>query len=280
MKETIYAIVPFSKPQFIENVKKNFTQQKYSDKKLIIVENGDGLGTCKKHGFEPDVLLTSDSHQSWARNEAIQWVKNHGGGICANFDDDDYYGPSYLSELNDNKDKANIIGKYDFFIKTLKGFLRLFEGVCSNSPTELMHGATIALRAEEALEYKDTGKWGEDWDLLERMRAQGATMWATSKNNFMVKRYPKSTWNITDWQMVQTISFGLGNQRHKLIIKDFGTCPNEEMIADGKTEEPEFTEIIPDSNYKLGDSPAYTILMKNAPSFDDFIAQHINKSSN
>lgn len=274
MKDTIYVIVPFSKPEFLENVKKNFIQQKHYNKKLIIVENGNGLGTCKRHGFNPDVLLTSDSHQSWARNEAIQWVKNHGGGICANFDDDDYYGPSYLAELNENKDKANIIGKYDFYIKALNGHLRLFEGVCSNGPTELMHGATIASRAEETLEYRDTGKWGEDWDLLERMQEQGATMWATSKNNFMVKRYPKSTWTITDWQMVQTISFGLGDKRDSLTIKDFGVCNNEINIVNGKDKEPEFTQIVPDPNYQPEDSPAYIELIKNTQSFEDFVKEN------
>ena len=127
MKEDIYVIVPFSKPEFLENVKRNFVQQKHYNKKLIVVENGKGIGTCKKHGFEPDVLLTSDAHQSWARNEAINWVKAHGGGLCANFDDDDYYGPEYLSELHQNRGKANIIGKYDFYIKTIL-FVVLIEG--------------------------------------------------------------------------------------------------------------------------------------------------------
>lgn len=46
-----------------------------------MVENGKALGACRCYDFKPDVLLTSDTHQSYARNEAINWVKSHGGGM-------------------------------------------------------------------------------------------------------------------------------------------------------------------------------------------------------
>jgi len=220
--EVIYLIVPFSKPKFLKNVIENFNQQTYKNKKLIIVENGDGIGTCKDSGFKPDVLLKSDPHQSYARNEAVNWIKSNGGGMCANFDDDDYYGPEYISEIMNNRNKADIIGKYNFYLRNTANRLVLFEGVASNH-----------------------------------------------------------TWKVTDDQMIQTIYQGLGSRRKSLIIKDFGPENDKTLdIVNGNIKEPKYKTIKPRENYLLEDSPAYTLLSKKMKSFDEFINDNMNKSSN
>ena len=280
--EVIYLIVPFSKPKFLKNVIENFNQQTYKNKKLIIVENGDGIGTCKDSGFKPDVLLKSDPHQSYARNEAVNWIKSNGGGMCANFDDDDYYGPEYISEIMNNRNKADIIGKYNFYLRNTANRLVLFEGVASNEKSKIMHGATIATMADKMPEYRNTGRWGEDWDLIERMFNMGNDAYVTSKNNFMVRRFASNhTWKVTDDQMIQTIYQGLGSRRKSLIIKDFGPENDKTLdIVNGNIKEPKYKTIKPRENYLLEDSPAYTLLSKKMKSFDEFINDNMNKSSN
>lgn len=274
MQDVVYSIVPFSRPKFLENVIKNFNQQRYKNKKLIVVENGKAVGCCEKNGFKPDVLLKSDPHQSYARNEVINWVKSNGGGMCANFDDDDYYGPNYLSEIMENKNKADIIGKYDFFIRTTAGNFRLFEGFASNCYNNIIHGATLACMAEIMPEYKNTGKWGEDWDLINRMQESGKTTYTTSKYNFMIRRFPNShTWSITDDQLVKTIYFGLGKDREKLKVKHFGPENSGTLdVVNNLVKEPSYELLELDSDYRPEDSPAYVDMMSNGmESFEDFI---------
>lgn len=279
-EEIVYVIVPFSRFKYLESVIKNFNQQTYKYKKLVIVENGSAIGCCEKSGFKPDVLLKSDNHQSHARNEALHWVRSNGGGMCANFDDDDYYGPEYLLELMQNIGKADVIGKYDFFVRSASGHVRLFDGVASNCYSSGVHGPTIATMAEKTPEYKSEMVWGEDSDLIERMKKSGSRVYATSKNNFMLNRRKVGhTWSVTDDQMVQTLYHGLGKDKCKLIIKDLGLESDHTLnVVNGVEKDFSFSVIKPRDVYEPEDSPAYVKLVEQNPtSFDEYIAQQINK---
>ncbi len=235
-----WVIVPFSRPQYLDNVIANFTRQTFQNKKLIIIENGKAIGTCKERNFEPDVLLTSGPHQSLAKNEGIDYIRKHGGGWFFTNDDDDFYHGGYVEEQVSASDKAEIVGKADFFVKMANGNLRLFTGIGSNEYVNFIHGPTICTWTELDCEFPMVEKIGEDCQMVERLIGQGARVWATSKYNFMYTRSSDpnhNTWEISDASLTASLAMGIG-PRGFATIKDFG--PNFDMgIIDGTIPEPE-----------------------------------------
>jgi hypothetical protein len=210
----INIIVPFSKPVFKNNIIENFKRQTYFDKRLIIIENGKGIGSFKNSEY---IILSSGSHQSLAKNEGIDWVKKNGGGWWTTWDCDDYYGPNYLQELSENLDKAEIIGKSDRFLKTENDELVLTSGIMNN-----IQGPTITALAEECCYFQvifnpdGTPQSGEDSKFIKDMKDRGARIYSTSKFNFMQCRYKdvEHVWPIYSNEIIQTI-IGCGGKAIK-----------------------------------------------------------------
>src|ERR1700731_3615442 len=84
----VWVVVPFSRPENLSRVLENFARQKFPFKKLMLVLNGRAL----KHWKECHVevrwaeLLTSDAHQSSAKNTALHEVRRRGGGFTVVMD--------------------------------------------------------------------------------------------------------------------------------------------------------------------------------------------------
>lgn len=137
----IYCLCPFSKPEFKDLVLHNYNQQTHPNKHLLVVENGPGLG-C----FYPApgiTVLSSGNHQSLAKNVGLAYLRSIGAEYWAGWDCDDYYGPQYLEELEQNKSKATVIGKTMYYLRTDDGSLFLFNE--ERPPGHIMGvwGATI-----------------------------------------------------------------------------------------------------------------------------------------
>ena len=179
----ITVIVPFSRPQFFDNVVENFQRQTYPDKKLIVVENGEGIGYFQDLGC---IVLTSGRHHALAKNEAINWMKRHDGGWWVTMDDDDYYGPHYLAEVAENTSKADVLGKRDRFFSDTKSLFLMERRERIDSVGLL--GATLAARSEDSCELKK--ETHDDMLFVDDMAAQGAKIRATSKFHFIHYRYP------------------------------------------------------------------------------------------
>jgi glycosyltransferase involved in cell wall biosynthesis len=201
---TIWCIVPFSRPEYIQSIFDRFVSQTYHNKKLVVVENGNGVGTCKKHGLEPDLLLTSGKHQSWAKNEGILKLRSMGrhSDYWTTWDDDDYYGDRYLEELAANVHKGDVIGKARSFVKLTDDHLYLMSKPLENSLLDnkwVVHGPTITARVSDSLLFEHL-PFAEDLKFVEQMRDQGADIYVTSKYNWCYMRNARAnhTWQISD----------------------------------------------------------------------------------
>jgi len=254
----IYVITAFSRPQFLDNLIDNFERQSYSDKKLIIIENGDAIGTCKSNRFSPDVLLSSDNHQSFAKNAGIEYIRKHGGGWWSTFDDDDYYGPGYLTKVSECFDKADIIGQSNIFVRSIGQRLRLMQHVTQHEGySDGVHGSTISARAEDCPLFRDTGPFGEDWDFINRYR--GAKIWSTPHHGHMLVRHNKNTWQIQDDSMVRRLNFSTSG---KGVVKDFGPQDGSTLDIVNGIITPKSSVVKPDGELRMDDSQAYVELMK------------------
>jgi glycosyltransferase involved in cell wall biosynthesis len=250
---TLNVIVPFSRPQNIVNVLNNFHRQTYYNKKLIIVENGEATG----RSYGADKTLTSNNHQAIAKNTAIDYLKSIGESIWVTFDDDDFYGSEYLTEVVGNIDKAEVIGKHSIFIRH-DDDLYFIDGLPQHDFTTTLNGPTICSRTEYNLYFPDTGKWGEDNGLCEEALLRGYRLYSTSQYNFCYYRGDKKdhTYKASINQMI-----ALFNDSKQVVVKK--AKYNEEILYgkefEYKVEEkreledidfPSFTEMFPNGVYE------------------------------
>jgi glycosyltransferase involved in cell wall biosynthesis len=181
----ITVIVPFSRPSQVGHVVACFARQRYQDKRLVVVENGAAVGQWT---LPADAVLTASSGPAEARNVGLDYVRQHGGGGFAMFDDDDYYGPGYLEEVAQALCKgADVVGKAALFVRVQAGLRAVLGGPEHMWCRSLFPGCTLAGWADTACEFPDR-RVGEDSAWLLAMIAQGAQMWAGSRFGFCYDR--------------------------------------------------------------------------------------------
>lgn len=210
----IWLVVPFSRPKFLENVKKNISQQNFKDIKLCIVENGDAIGYCKSVGFEPDLLLTSGNHQSKAKNAGIAEIRSkYPGSYVSIFDDDDYYGPNYLQEIYESSDKADVVGKLCIITKLANDQMVLTHDIgYYNTYVPYVQSATASYWADDAFDYNENLKSGEENFWAGQMTRSGRKIYSTSMFNFCyMRRLSGHTYQATDEQFMDRGSRPLGD---------------------------------------------------------------------
>lgn len=252
----ISVVVPFSRPQFLHNVIDNFNRQTHQDKRLIVVENGAGTGCF---GGLDCTILTSGCHHALARNEAIGWIRKHGGGWWAGMDDDDYYGPNYLAEIAENIPKADVLGKADRFFRNDQR-LFLMDQKYEHTYVNSVLGATIAARAEDSCEFQE--ETHDDWLFSREMIARGARVYATSKFNFIHCRYSdiSTSWGIDTDEMAQN-AIDVGQR----VIQWDGIHLD---IVNGTAEISGYTEV------EVDRSKPPARLSQQGMSFEDLIRSH------
>lgn len=186
----VWIIVPFSREKFFNNLINNIKRQTFSNIKVCIVENGDGLGVCKKNNFTPDLLLSSEKHQSAAKNAALDAIKSLGGGYTTVFDDDDYYGPNYIQEVVDSAELSEVTGKLGLIAKLSddKMYVFHYNGICMGF-TQWVQGSTISCWAEDAIFYETNLKFAEEMRWCRQMTLNGARIFSTSIYNYCYMRY-------------------------------------------------------------------------------------------
>ena len=205
----ITVIVPFSRPEYALRTLQNFERQLYPDKRLWIVENGPAVGAWQRLGLPADRVLTSQAHPSHARNVGIAELRANGGGYWAGFDDDDWYGADYLSEVAANADKADVLGKHQHFIAIDDHHLFLFLENLQNRVAVALTGGTISAWSEESLDFP-VQRVAEDIRWCRIMRQAGACIWNTSVYNYLYRRVSMKHEHASGAQSIDRIIYGHG----------------------------------------------------------------------
>lgn len=179
----------------IGTVLANYARQVYPYKRLIIVANGK----ARNLHIDCDVLLSSDNNPSCAKNEALYWLKRNGGGYFSIFDDDDYYGPEYLSEVAHYKDKATIIGKNIHYFYCSDGLYLANKGL-AESAVKQIHGPTLSCQSEIAPEYPH--RLNEEKGFCDIVRNSGGSIFNTTIHNYIYMRRTDNTWKIPNEKLI------------------------------------------------------------------------------
>lgn len=114
-------ITSTNKTLYLENIFANYQSQNYPQKEMIIVLNNNGLRLeqWKETAKNYDKVRVYQLDESLTLGECLNYaVDKANGAIIAKFDDDDYYGPDYLTESVNcfNYTDAAVIGKVSQFV--------------------------------------------------------------------------------------------------------------------------------------------------------------------
>jgi hypothetical protein len=183
----IWCISGLCDPKWLSNIFGNFDRQKLPRKKLIIVENGNGIGATKKLN-KNIVIIKSTKGPGQYMNAALDYLKNNcrPNDWWCKFDSDDYYGPNYLINLKRAiKPNIHFLGKRTLYIKTTNN--KLWKAT-SKSEYQF-HGPTLAARLKDTIPFPLVNGWGEDGEWCQLMYSAGKKYKALPENDFLYCRY-------------------------------------------------------------------------------------------
>jgi len=189
---------------YIENVFLSYGNQIWQEKELIIILNNDSMNLleweeyAKKYN-QVSVFQLSD-HITLGRclNFGVNKAKY---GYVAKFDDDDYYGPLFLTEAMNTfeKENADVVGKRTCYMyNSLTKELRIRFPKREHKRVSILQGGTIMAKKEvmEKVPFPNKNV-GEGLSFTQRCRAKGYRIYSTSRFNFAYIRHgdDSHTWN-------------------------------------------------------------------------------------
>ncbi len=168
-----YVICPFSKPGFAEKLRANLARQTFQGFTPIVVENGPAVGSYGEDGRT--VILRSDAHQSLAKNAALAWIRERGGGTWSVFDCDDYYAAGYLEDqMKALEGEAELAGKAFGSLMYIRFDDGLYLDGMKGSPSysKFLNGGAMSCRTADVQDFPVV-PIGEDGEWHREMREAG-----------------------------------------------------------------------------------------------------------
>jgi hypothetical protein len=237
---SIWFVCPFSRPEYASNVWDNYVRQSHGRKRLIVVENGAGLGKFKGVGIDRRglvILHTGKIGVSAAKNVALDWLARHDpDAVWSTFDDDDIYWHSYATEVAHGASMgAALWGKASWYVHPVERHeLWLLADQEPQAWASSVHGATISGWVRDGWRFDETLLQGEDMDLCRRVLEAGGKIWSTSRNHYAwIRRngaghtYPARDHDIMrrftvrgltryplDWRLIEGRGFYTGTYEH------------------------------------------------------------------
>lgn len=195
----------------INNVFKNYKQQSWKDKELIIILNKDSMDINRwiKKAKKYRNVQIYQLHEKAALGDCLNFgIMKSNYDIIAKFDDDDYYGSDYIKSSMDafnNKD-ISIIGKSSVYIyfKNKKALIHVSGN--ENAVTDTVAGATLMFRKEvfHQVQFEKVNR-AEDYFFIEECKKKGFTVYSTDRYDFAVIRNDAEnhTWKIADNELIE-----------------------------------------------------------------------------
>lgn len=228
-----------NKKNSIKNILSNFLSQKYKAKELVIILNYDypNLNSWRKKIKNYNNIHLFSLNSKYTLGECLNFgVEKARYPIIAKFDDDDYYGPEYLSEgikaLNDTD--AALVGKYTTYVYfTEEKILALRNINRENQYVKRVEGPTLLFKKEIFRKIKFQPKnLGEDISFCEDCIKNNFKIFSTSRNNFVYIRNKEKfhTWKINNKSYLeQCIKICQTDSFKNFILKNHNKKINEEI---------------------------------------------------
>ncbi len=214
VKKGVTIITATMRPQFIDEVFKNYARQKWGRKELIIVLSKGDMNMAEyeeRAKAYPNVKvfqLAERNSLGECLNYGVSQAKYH---YIAKFDDDDYYGPHYIAEAMYmfRRSKADLVGKQSYFFFFPHRKLLLLRRT-NNRPfrrCRRIAGATIMFRKRVSKRVKFVKvPRGTDVRFVGACLRKGYKMYSTSKYNFAAFRRAdrqSHTWKVSEKRLMR-----------------------------------------------------------------------------
>ncbi|QCJ41552.1 glycosyltransferase family 2 protein [Bacillus sp. S3] len=190
----------------IDNVFKNYQQQTWKDKELIIILNKDSMDIDRWHKKARDYpnVQVFQLHEKATLGDCLNFgVMNASSDYIAKFDDDDYYGPEYITSSMDAFKNKNvwIVGKSSYYIYFKNKKALIYVSGTRNSITDTVAGATLLFRKEMFYHIRfEKVNRAEDYFFIDQAKKAGFQIYSTNPRHFAVIRQDleQHTWKISD----------------------------------------------------------------------------------
>ncbi|MCC9196201.1 glycosyltransferase [Arthrobacter sp. zg-Y820] len=211
-RPTVSALVPTIRPHQLESVFRTLARQEGVDVELVLLTHGFDLepGQLERlqaaHGLAKVQLLAAGRDVSLGEclNRCAAAAT---GDVVAKMDDDDHYGPHYLSDQLHALaySGADIVGKQAHYMHLRSSNATVLRfGHREHRYTDFVMGPTIVARRSLVLElpFPALGL-GEDTGFLRQAAAAGKRIYSTDRfNYFQVREATGHTWQIDDATLV------------------------------------------------------------------------------
>jgi len=204
----ITVITSTIRPEYIENVFKNYNRQTYPKKEFIIILNKNSM----------DIKKWKEKAKQYKNVRVFQLDESVPFGQCYNFcvskskydyiapfDDDDYYAPNYLNDIVEafQTSKADVVGKKTRYIYfETSGILALASPKNEHCYVDHIDGPTLSFNKKifDKVQFTDQPV-GIDGQFCRDCNAKGIKMYSTNRFNHVYIRHSSShkhTWVIDD----------------------------------------------------------------------------------
>jgi len=193
----VSVVVPTCRPDLLEDVLRTHAALTYPERELVLVAHGwpaderEVLARAGELGIERVKVLRAP------QSDRLGDVLNRGtagadGDLVAKMDDDDFYGPEYLTDqvAAFGYTRAEIVGKlarYWHFAGSGATVLQWRQA--EHRYVSRLAGGTLLMTRDLARAYPFGSKGtGEDSDLLRRLHGDGVAIYSTDRFNYCLMR--------------------------------------------------------------------------------------------
>jgi hypothetical protein len=203
---TISVLFATRRADFLEHAHAEIARQDYPSLQIITVCHGDGfdrelLERVTAQHDHPTVTLHAPAR--WTLGDALNLGLDHATGeLITKMDDDDYYGPSHLTDLHLalTYSRADVVGKLANFVYLSERDITI-DRYLEHEESHVWHlpGATILTHREVLEAYRFSRvRRAVDTALYTRIHEDGARRYSTHRFNFIRYRGGQHTYARTD----------------------------------------------------------------------------------
>ncbi len=197
----------------LSNILDNYNRQDYKEKELILIINNDEidleqwLNKTKNYKNIDVYKLSEKTSLGHCLNFAVTKSKYN---IIAKFDDDDYYGPLYISDTIQSfgDTDAMVIGKRSNFIYFVeKKILGIRTPGNENKFVEFANGSTLVFKKEvfNTVRFRNLSLAEDDYFCRDCVK-NNIKIYSTNKYHHVYFRHPNKedhTWKIKDDEFIR-----------------------------------------------------------------------------
>lgn len=213
-KPLVSAIVATMRPAFLQNVFANIARQVYQPLELVLVLHGVEANheelkeTARAAGITrlTVIKVPADRTLGYCMNAGVEAAE---GQFLAKMDDDDFYGPHYISDLINafQYTEADVVGKLScyMYLEGTGAMVLRYPGQ-EYKYVNWVTGATMTWKREvsDQVRFPDRSK-GEDTVFLQTVLKQGGKIYSTDRFNYVCIRRAENdghTWRVSDEELL------------------------------------------------------------------------------